>query len=204
MSPRNGKEMVRKAKAISKLKEKGLSPLEIAALVANESRGSIYQLLSAAKLSSAILEEWEADKLTFSVIRTISALKPKYIGKVMEELRALPGYHEGKCSDRALLDTVKIALLRRAPVISKPAPAPLKVITPIPEPLRNPSAAEPAPQLLTREMAAKQLSVGLRTIDRSILKGDLKYVRIGRSIRIYQSELNRFCQARETQINPNR
>lgn len=63
---------------------------------------------------------------------------------------------------------------------------------------------ELAPHLITREDAAKTLGVGLRTIDRFLQKGEIPFVKMGRSVRIRRAELDRFTSAREIRIDPKR
>ncbi len=51
--------------------------------------------------------------------------------------------------------------------------------------------------LLTRKEAAKILCVSLRTVDELISNGGILVVRIGRSVRIRLSTLERFIEAKE-------
>jgi excisionase family DNA binding protein len=55
--------------------------------------------------------------------------------------------------------------------------------------------------LLTRQQAADQLAVSLRTIDSLIASGDLPCVKIGRSARIRPAALEGFIESRETRRN---
>jgi len=46
----------------------------------------------------------------------------------------------------------------------------------------------------TREQIAKQLTLSVKTIDRLILRGQLKALKIGRSVRISQEQLDEFLK----------
>jgi excisionase family DNA binding protein len=58
----------------------------------------------------------------------------------------------------------------------------------------NPTALK---QLLTRHEAAHCLALSLRTIDDLVKRGDLKAVKIGRSIRIRPTAIESFLEAIE-------
>ena len=55
--------------------------------------------------------------------------------------------------------------------------------------------------LLKREEAAEVLSQSVRKVDLEIAAGNLKVVRIGRSVRIRPEALDQYIEARETRIN---
>ena len=55
--------------------------------------------------------------------------------------------------------------------------------------------------LLKREEAAEVLSQSVRKLDLEIACGNLKVVRIGRSVRIRPEALDQYIEARETRIN---
>ena len=46
----------------------------------------------------------------------------------------------------------------------------------------------------TREQIARQLTLSVKTIDRLILRGQLKALKIGRSVRISQDQLDEFLK----------
>jgi len=46
----------------------------------------------------------------------------------------------------------------------------------------------------TREQLARQLTLSVKTIDRLILRGQLKALKIGRSVRISQDQLDEFLK----------
>ncbi len=55
--------------------------------------------------------------------------------------------------------------------------------------------------LLKREEAAEALCVSIRKFDMLVESGDLAVVRIGRSVRIRQSAIDYFIEARESRVN---
>ena len=57
-------------------------------------------------------------------------------------------------------------------------------------------------KLLKRPEAAERLATSLRTLDASIASGDLEVIRIGRAVRIRESALELFIEARATRTNP--
>lgn len=57
-------------------------------------------------------------------------------------------------------------------------------------------------ELLTKKEASRVLASSLRTVDGLIASGNLQVVRIGKSVRIRPSELERFISARESRVNP--
>lgn len=59
-----------------------------------------------------------------------------------------------------------------------------------------------ATNLLTRQNVARSLSMCLRTVDEAIAAGDIEIVRIGRAVRIKETALNEFIEARVTRRNP--
>lgn len=65
-------------------------------------------------------------------------------------------------------------------------------------PLTNPqlSSALPTTPLLTRQDVAHHLSSCLRTVDEAIASGQIEIVKIGRSVRIRPSALERFIDFR--------
>ena len=57
-------------------------------------------------------------------------------------------------------------------------------------------------RLLTRQEVADALATCLRTVDDAIASGSLEIVKIGRAVRIKESSLNEFIEARVTRRNP--
>lgn len=51
--------------------------------------------------------------------------------------------------------------------------------------------------LLTREQAAERLAISIVTIDRLILRRELRAVRIGRAVRVRVADLERFVERLE-------
>ena len=54
--------------------------------------------------------------------------------------------------------------------------------------------------LLKREEAAEALNQSIRKVDLEIACGNLKAVRIGRSVRIRREALNQYIEARESRV----
>lgn len=66
---------------------------------------------------------------------------------------------------------------------------------------QNAKTIEPADRLVSREEAAKTiLGISVRALDRYLKRGDISFIPMGRAIRIRTSELDRFCEARETRL----
>lgn len=53
-------------------------------------------------------------------------------------------------------------------------------------------------ELFTKKQISRELRVSLRTVDRLLKSGDLKYLKIGRLVRITEGQLNQFLQTCET------
>jgi len=61
----------------------------------------------------------------------------------------------------------------------------------------NPNSSPPSPQLLTRQQTAARLAISVKLLDRLIHAGTLKAVRIGRAVRVRETDLARYVQALE-------
>ena len=72
---------------------------------------------------------------------------------------------------------------------------PLRSVRTSPGTVSLPDPVSPAPPLLCVEDAAVVLKVSSKTIRRLVARGDLRAVRIGRSVRIPSSEIDRLISA---------
>ena len=59
-------------------------------------------------------------------------------------------------------------------------------------------------KLLTREQAAGELGIGLRTFAQLVADGEIPVVRIGAQVRIRPSAIDYFIEARETRLGSKR
>jgi len=59
-------------------------------------------------------------------------------------------------------------------------------------------------KLLNRSEAAEILNVSLRNLDERTARGEIRVVRVGRSVRYKRESLEDFIEANETAVKPNR
>lgn len=60
--------------------------------------------------------------------------------------------------------------------------------------------AESTDQLLTKSEATARLKIAMRTLDRKIENAEIPIIKIGRAVRIQESELHRFISSRKSDI----